>query len=84
MHLVLLVKVTAKWKKEKKKGPLLLSGCLMLLHGFSVALKSLLCPVPLTMHVDPGWLLPSVSPYIYIYTYIHIYISLSPDTVSVF
>lgn len=33
----------------------------VILHGFGVALKSFPLLLPLTMHVDPGWLLPSVS-----------------------
>lgn len=68
-----LLSVSCWWKKI---GPLLFSGCLLLLllHGFGVALKSFPFLVPLTMHVDPGWLLPSVSPCI----------SLSTDTVSDF
>lgn len=65
MLLVLLVKVTAEcFLLVKKIGPLLFSGCFLLLHGFGVALKSFPLLVPLTVHVDPGWLLPSVSLYI--------------------
>lgn len=61
-----LLSVSCWWQKI---GPLLLSGCLLLLHGFSVALKSFPALVPSTMHVDPGWLLPPVSLYITVYWY---------------
>lgn len=61
-----LLSVSCWWQKI---GLLLLSGCLLLLHGFSVALKSFPALVPSTMHVDPGWLLPPVSLYITVYWY---------------
>lgn len=50
-------------KKNTYTGLLLFSGCLLLLHGFAVALKSFPLIVPLMVHVDPGWLL--LSPIIF-------------------
>lgn len=51
----------------KKIGPLLFSGCVLLLHGFGVALKSFPRLVPLITHIDPDWLFSSASLYITVY-----------------